>query len=388
MVDARGSGSLSKAFLGQDYLQELAQYPNVHVKIYNPQLESIIRTFEGIRNVVTSNHDKIIVVDNEWCITGGRNIAMHYFVDPKDDGTVFRDADVFIHSPLVCEQLDLAFFEEFNGLNNDEVEGDRFGNWVSRRNELLLAYEAMDRFIKGGGLVEPRYSCQEDYNEELSKYPSMVTYNSFDPNESMRVELEILDKHSFISERNDITTNIMRFINAARKEIIIQNPYVIITPSIYQALKEADRRGVKIIIHTNSPVSTDSILTQAFFMNDWKKFLKELHNLRIYALVGKRKLHAKTFCFDGEISVIGTYNMDYMSEQLNSEVVAAIKSDEFASLHRSLIMKDINISTEYKIRVEDDGSVTVINGPRNFTPKKTMMILDILRRFKLLKPLI
>jgi phosphatidylserine/phosphatidylglycerophosphate/cardiolipin synthase-like enzyme len=389
MVDARGSGDISKSFTGQDYLQELVQYPNVEVKIYNPNLEALTRIFSSIRNMVTSNHDKIIIIDNEWCITGGRNISLNYFVDPKDNNMVFRDTDILMHSPLVCQQLGLAFDEEFNGLKNNGIEKDLFANLISRDDELTWAYKAMDRYIKGQGLYGDENKYLAEYNYELTSYPSLVNYNSYDSSKgSLRVAIEILDKHSFVSERNDITVNIVRFISAAKDEIIIQNPYVIITDTIYQALVEASKRGVKIIVHTNSPISTDSILTQAFFIEDWIKFLKEIKTLRIYAFIGESKLHAKTFCFDKQVSVIGTYNMDYMSEQLNSEVVATVNSDRFASLHRGLIMRDIGISTEYKISVDGSGNVTVINGPRNVSPKKTMLIIDILRKFKFLKPLI
>ncbi len=389
MVDASGTKNLARTFLGQDNLQELVQYKNVQVKVFNPYTEALTRLWKNIRELVSSNHDKIIIVDNSWIITGGRNISMNYFVDPADDNMVFRDTDVLMYAENLGDKMGLAFTEEFEGLHNHEVTKDMWGNWRSRDSELMWAYKAMDRYSRGHGLYENADDCLVEYNNELMNYTKLVNYGEFNPfDDKLMVEMEVLDKHSFTSERNDITVNVMRLIDAAREEIIIQNPYVIITPAIRQALKKADRRGVKIIIHTNSPVSTDSLLTQAFFINDWKEFLAEMPNMKIYAFVGSSKLHAKTFCFDKKVSIIGTYNMDYMSEQLNSEVVAVINSVEFASIHRGIIMRDIAESTEYKIEVDGAGNIKVINGPRDVSPEKTMKTLDILRKFKILKPLI
>jgi phosphatidylserine/phosphatidylglycerophosphate/cardiolipin synthase-like enzyme len=109
---------------------------------------------------------------------------------------------------------------------------------------------------------------------------------------------------------------------------------------------------------------------------------------RIHVFVGKNKLHAKVFVFDKEIGVVGTYNMDPMSEELNSEVVAAVHSTIFAGQVRDSIMKDIAVSDEYKVEVLADGTVRTIKGPSDITPKKTMVILNLLRKFKILKPII
>ena len=117
--------------------------------------------------------------------------------------------------------------------------------------------------------------------------------------EDIVVPIKILDKHALVDNtRNDITPNLIALMDNCKEEIIIQNPYVVITPKAREALIRASNRGVKIIIHTNSPVSTDSILTQSVFIRDWKDLLKAMPNLKIQVNKGDSKLHAKVFCFD------------------------------------------------------------------------------------------
>ncbi len=96
MVDARGSRNLGKKFFGPLYLQELAKFPNVQVRIFNPINRALKALPENVRNVMCSNHDKIVIGDNEWALTGGRNISRNYFADPRDMPSSYRDTDVLL----------------------------------------------------------------------------------------------------------------------------------------------------------------------------------------------------------------------------------------------------------------------------------------------------
>jgi len=116
--------------------------------------------------------------------------------------------------------------------------------------------------------------------------------------------------------------------------------------------------------------------------------MKAMPNARVFVFVGANKLHAKTFVFDRVVSAVGTYNMDYMSEQINSEDVCAVSSREFSQDMVTRIFEDIKASKEYKIQVNADGSVTEVFGPGEFTSKKTMFILETLMKLNILKPLI
>lgn len=387
MIDARGSKALAKTFMGQDYLQKLMTNPNVQIRVFNPMHKALPSTFTNIRNLIGSNHQKIIVVDGEISMTGGRNVSLNYFADPDDEPNVFRDTDVILKGSEIAGKMKEAFDEEFEALENFEISKDLFGNWSGKDKELIAAEKAMDMWIKGmGPLNDP---VLKEVNAELFKYKKMVNYQGYDPFENSHyAAVKLYGKHNFQQERNDITDNLVAFMDACTQEIIVQNPYVILTEKSRAALKRASDRGVKIIIHTNSPVSTDSILTQAFFLKDWKEVMKALPNARVFVFVGKNKLHAKVFVFDKTVSVVGTYNMDYMSEQINGEDVCAIKSAEFSKDCRDRIFEDIAQSKEYKIGINEKGEPYEIYGPGSFTDKKTMFILETLMKLNILKPLI
>jgi len=397
MVDARGTKGLTRKFIGQDVLQELLKFKNVQIRVFNPVHKRLLALFDDVRKITASNHDKIILVDNEYLITGGRNVSKNYFVDPKDLETVYRDTDVLIQSDKVANQARLAFEEEFNQGGNFKIYKDLFGNADEMAKHLDLAYNAMRRFITGGGMFKtpiPNISKKtnellEGYNKELAVYKNMQHYSSYKLFQGERkYPTRILDKHSITGPRNDITKNLVALMDACTREIIIQNPYVVLTEEARAALKRANDRGVKIVIHTNSPMSSDSLLTQAMFIGDWRGILKEMPNVRIFGYKLKTKLHSKVFVFDRKVAVIGTYNMDYMSEQINSEVVAAIMSQPFATQVALRIMEDIKFSHEYKIKVERDGSITTVFGPESHSDKKVIDRLNMLQKLQWLKPII
>jgi phosphatidylserine/phosphatidylglycerophosphate/cardiolipin synthase-like enzyme len=394
MIDARGSGHFAQRLTGgQDYIQELAA-AGCEVKVFNPLHRNLPALPFNLKYLISSNHDKILIVDDNLAITGGRNISRDYFAHLADDPTVFRDTDVLLQGPEAARALKLAFNEEFASLKNFQARKEFLGNWISRREYLYLSAMAMNRWINGRGLYKKTNKKigldPQLFNEELSKYPGLTGFASYRPFHGDRqCSLKILDKHSISGKRNDITDSVITLMDACEKEIIIQNPYVLITKRVWKALKRASDRGVKIIIHTNSPVSSDSLLTQAFFMNDWENVLKLMPNCEIWAFTGVRKLHSKVFVFDRKIAAIGTYNMDPMSEQINSEVMACIKSDSFAMRTALRIHEDMRESSQYTLEIKKNGKVVKeMFGPSQLAKGKLKVILNILRKLKFLRPLI
>ncbi|MBF0498850.1 MAG: phosphatidylserine/phosphatidylglycerophosphate/cardiolipin synthase family protein [Candidatus Riflebacteria bacterium] len=395
MMDARGTKGYTHEFQDEGFLQELAKYPNVEIKVFNPISQNFLTMFVDLRAVMTSDHDKIVVVDSEYAIIGGRNISKNYFVSADDMPTAFRDCDVFIHSAEVAKTLDMAFDEEFSKLNQYHIENGLLTKLhTTLAEQMEAAWQAMDSWLRGKGLYSPKTptavqkAALKTYNTELAQYKHSTSYESFSISDGTHnCPIKIIDKNSLLDARNDITDELVKFVDGAKKEIIIQNPYVVLTERAEAALQRASKRGVAIYIHTNSPFSTDSLATQAMFYRDWKEILKMLPTARIFVFAGQRKLHAKTFVFDSTVGIVGTYNMDYISEEVNSEVVAAMNSPEFANELRSGIMGDIAQSKEYKIRILPNGTAESVFGPDDL-PGKNMWLLKALSNLGWLKPLI
>lgn len=394
MVDARGTKALARTFLGQDLLQEMVENKNIEIRVYNPVAKALLRIPVEYRSAVASNHDKLLIVDGEWLITGGRNISKAYFADASDDPDVYRDTDVLIRGGATPGSARTAFDEEWNKPANTVITKDFFGNWVSRTRDLELARRAMNTHMLGLATVNaPGLDLGPDLasvQAELDPFQKLRSFMGYEPFRGERAyPVLLLDKHSlYRNTRNDISANLARFCDAAQSEIIIQNPYVVLSGGAREALKRASARGIEVIINTNSPESTDSALTQAMFVREWKQLLHDIPRLRIYALEGHNKLHAKVFVVDKKVTLVGTYNMDPLSEDVNSEDVAVIKSSAFATMNWHRIQKEIKLSVEYKIRVRQDGKLEQLVGPSDHVERRALDWIQRLGWLAFLRPLI
>ncbi len=388
MVDARGSGDLARRFGEQELLQALVATGNVTIKVYNPWRHSVPAALRHLRAIESSNHDKLLIADGEWLVTGGRNIAREYFAPHEDDAHSWRDTDVLIRGGRACLQARQAFEEEWDLLANYTVTPSPFA-----QSELDTACRVMSNQLLGlgpqtAGELSPE-PLKRDLQTQLLPLKHLVGYDYYEPfHGDLSYPVTVLDKHALVGRgRNDITPNLVRLIDATRTELVIQNPYVVVTPEARAALLRAGQRGVKIILLTNSPESTDSVATQAMFVRDWKGLLADIPTLRIFAVNQQRQLHAKVFVFDRRVAAVGTYNMDPMSQSINSEDIAVTKSPDFAARNALRIYQDLPDALEYTIRQGAAGPEQV-TGPSDLTTKGTIRLLELLGHLSFLRPLI
>ncbi len=166
-------------------------------------------------------------------------------------------------------------------------------------------------------------------------------------------------------------------MKAARKRILFQSPYLVLSDEAGELLADAARRGVEITVLTNSPVSSDNALSQAFFLEQWPELLARVPNLRLFVGGREQTLHDKVAVFDDTVALIGTYNLDPTSMALNSEVVAAIWSRDFARAvaaePKRMIAAGAPVVYEYRIErdpegnpvQDEDGRVKIAFGPHD-----------------------
>ena len=103
-------------------------------------------------------------------------------------------------------------------------------------------------------------------------------------------------------------------MHAARSELIITTPYYVPDDSMQAALRAAAWRGVDTTIVF--PARNDSWFVSAASRSYYGDLLAAGVKVREYA---GGLLHAKTLTLDGEVTLIGSANMDRRSFELNFE---------------------------------------------------------------------
>lgn len=335
LFDAQGT-SMSKSIRGNDYLDALANTRNIELKLYRPLINRYIEAFAKLNPVaaLASEHDKILVSDGRRGMIGGRNIAAEYFAHGADMPKAFRDMDVVLEGRGVAKALTRAFEAQYGSDGASRLPPETV-DLVTPVPDLLLAYRAMDAWLNGKPLADDiaREIAQRrlPWQEELAKYPKLRGLVAKTPTHVVRAETRLLDSRTRLEAKGDaIGEALVRLTRSARNHILIQSPYLVLSEEGVRVLEDAGKRGVKLTILTNSPLSSDNALSQAFFLEQWPEIMARVPGLRILVSGEPRTLHTKLMIFDDQVTVVGTYNLDPISMAINSEIMAAVWSEEFA----------------------------------------------------------
>lgn len=327
-------------------------HENITVKIYNPGvnlgkniIEKIKKFTTDFRSANQRMHNKTFIVDGKVVITGGRNIADEYF--DYDHEYNFRDRDILLLGKETGE-VNKSFDEFWNSSLSQDVT-----SVIKDQPENVTSENRFDNLHE--------YACNPDnfwpqVRKRIENLPSTfkAIKNSGD--------LVWLDDVEFISDmpgKNDqknglggggvSTAALINLVKDAKSAIDIQTPYLITTELSQNLFKEAVERGVKIRILTNSLASTDNVEAFSSYQTDRKKLLET--GVRIFEFrpdAAERKkimtgelqltldhkpifgLHAKSMVIDNKITVIGTFNLDPRSANLNTECVVIVHSDKIS----------------------------------------------------------
>ena len=328
-------------------------HENISIKIYNPGVnlgKSILNKIKKIttdfRGANQRMHNKTFIVDNKVVITGGRNIADEYF--DYDHEYNFRDRDVLLLGKITAE-VDTSFNAFWNDALSVPVAdlSDEPQDRASNENKYDRLHE---------------YACNPEnfWPEVRERIEEMPETFSKIKNSG---ELVWSDQVLFVSDlpgKNDgtdglggggiSTDTLIDLVKKAKHSLDIQTPYLITTELSRNLFREAVERGVKVRILTNSLASTDNVEAFSSYQSDREVLLGT--GVRIFEfrpdaaertriMTGALQksldhkpvfgLHAKSMVIDGETVVIGTFNLDPRSANLNTECITIIHSEEVSA---------------------------------------------------------
>jgi cardiolipin synthase C len=357
-----------------DELLALDAHPNLQIKIYNPtanigknwpkKLYSLSSNFRGFNQRM---HNKTFIVDSRVVITGGRNIADEYF--DYDHEYNFRDRDV-----LLLGKASATVQESFNQFWDDglSIPIDHLITVDSSKLNIAVKYQYLHQYACNPANFWPQV------REKIRQVP--VAFN----NMQTSGKLVWVDSVAFVSDmpgKNDgqhgmkgggaSTDALISLIRNAKKSITIQSPYLVTTALSQQLFSEVVMRGVTVKILTNSLLSTDNLeafngyqrerealLKTGIIIYEFKPDAKIRYKIMTGALQKEMNftpvfgLHAKSMVIDEEIAVIGTFNLDPRSANLNTECIAVIHDPKIAEDLYKAMVEDMKEENAWKTTVD------------------------------------
>ncbi|HLU68654.1 MAG TPA: phospholipase D-like domain-containing protein [Kofleriaceae bacterium] len=241
------------------------------------------------RRWLRRDHRKVLVVDGRLGFVGGINIGDEY-APRVVGGKEWRDTHVQIEGPIVAD-LESMFRSTWH---------------------------------RAGGAPYPAH-------------PPAARDAAALPGSELALALGSDDR----GRRSEIRRHILHALARAQRHVYVASAYFLPDPGLRRALRAAARRGVDVRILL--PAHSDVRSVQWAGEHTYARFLRS--GVRIYQWIASH-MHAKTIVIDDAWSMIGSYNLDYISLFWNMEVVVEVVGAPTAIRMREMFEADLARSAE------------------------------------------
>lgn len=386
--------------------------PRLELEFFHPNAERLAPGFWGtvtaavvdFDRVNARMHNKVLIVDDQVAISGGRNYANEYF--DLTIGLNFKDRDVLVVGPEVERATESfqTYWEAPNTVPARELVDVR----AVLESGAVPAFRT-ERDFAGYGLFEGHSARASD--------PAFIEARleeSLVPAESVRFVADPPYKRRGDQPVSAINRALIDLARSATERVLIQTPYLVLSDdaiALFRELREKET-SPDVWVSTNSLAATDSWPTYAASYAQKRVYLKELgfrigefrpipqdiHDMLAYLPLldrlptpreaelggeipfrldptiepvvvadrGERRtidsrvnphlgrapflcLHQKTLVVDRSAVFVGSYNLDPRSEDTNTECGFVVRGSALVDRIRSEIERDLEPQNAYLI---------------------------------------
>jgi len=358
-----------------------AFHVNFELRQYNPifaQSDVNMLEFAGgvlfrFRDLNRRMHNKVMIVDDQVAVIGGRNIQDEYF--DWHASYNYRDRDLLVAGPE-CAAMKANF--------------DAF--WSDRRSLAPAQLADVARVLLRNhgppdGPPPPRSARVAAMSAMAADGARVFARLSEHLFQVGRVEFfgDLPSKHDQVSQsRIDASQALLDVVAGSRHELLLQTPYLVMSRPARNLFRELQQREVplKVVVSTNSLAATDAFPAYAMSYKYKRMFLREL-GFQIYeykpfpadmpidlaAVPGASEtiaqdglglgsgsgqgpvplkragvrigLHSKSMVVDEQIAVVGSHNFDPRSAHFNTESLVMVHDAPFARALAASIRRDM-----------------------------------------------
>jgi putative cardiolipin synthase len=248
-------------------------------------------------------HEKVVIVDGTRYVTGGRNLAESYFGMSKRN---FVDRDVYVDGASAAE-ADTHFEELWN--SSDVAELDVRVSPAEKQRAIQILDAAPAELAKDG-------------------FVKLDTHYDWSAGEKEIAGVKFLCDPVVHDGKPRIGVHLEEMIANAKSSVVIETPYLVPSRDFLDLLEKKRAEGVRVQIVTNSLRSTDGALPFAGYLKYRRRMIRDGIDLREFK--GPDTLHAKTLVIDGRLVLVGSYNIDPRSQNLNAEAMCVAEDEGVA----------------------------------------------------------
>lgn len=330
-------------------------HDNIEIRHYNPLHEDIdIGALKTIGRFTFQfgkanhrMHNKVVIVDGHYGITGGRNYQNDYY----DRGTnrTFKDRDILVIGPVVTDMR--VSFEEY---------------WENERSVRSKDMRDVRAAIEAGQIerFDGDYTLPEIFHEldRCVEDDACMTRRIVSRGEVIDEMIFVADhpsKHEDGDDYAETTESMIKLMQGAEHRIVMQTPYLVAGDTKFFKGLMKQNEDLEFVVSTNSLAAADHFYAYAFSYKNKKKYLKkfkwQIHELKpdppdysimVHDVEGVEHtddhytcIHAKTYLFDDDVVWLGSFNLDPRSARLNTEAGIILRDRGFFDQVNKKIMR-------------------------------------------------
>ncbi len=332
------------------WLKVLAAHPNIEVRIFNPfegrELGWFSRMFDFQIHKNKRNHrlhEKLLLVDGELMITGGRNIGDSYF--EYSNKANFFDLDLLVKGEVLA-----AFEQNFEALFTSEQVVDveiLLGKLGQGERDYLLAdfaklakkqpLQLKEIANSVQLLAEPQFMPVE----ATALFDSLEKMNDKQPYHRVRLSKVIQQKHEKV------------------KHLTVSTPYLLPKAVGESDIQEFSQQGAEVTAVTAGKTGSDSAFVGAYYSPYRKQLLEK--GVTVYEFSpekhkgqSKSYYHVKALIVNKQCSYVGSSNFDPRSDHLNLEFGLYLCGEAFAEQLEDYLFKDRD-SYLWRVSINENG---------------------------------
>ena len=280
-------------------------HENVEIRLYNPPYLFTPRRHMG------RMHDKYVIVDDMGYILGGRNMFDHFLGEyDSPSGTYSNDREALVYND--GGRTDSSLFQ---------VRQYFEAIWASPDTRPFssrgLSEENRDRLLDG---LRTRRRALADAKPAL-----------FDPSADYRdmtlptsgVWL-VANPINIDAKQPVVFATLCALMRRAKGDVVIHSPYAVLNGYMAAQLKGIAQR-VPVTLMINAPENGANVAAIGDYLFHKDDVLAT--GMRVLEYAGGDSYHGKSLAIDGDLSVIGSFNLDLRSTYVDTELMLVIRGE-------------------------------------------------------------
>lgn len=290
-------------------------HANIEIRFYNPP--NVLTPWRHMSRM----HDKYVIVDDFGYILGGRNMFDHFLGEyDSPTGTYSNDREALV----------------YNGAHGTDAGRQSSLYQVRDYFEAIWAQSDTRPFVGLSLGEERRARVFEDlrarYDDLKRRKPALFTEADYAAMTVPTKGVWLISNPTNVGAKQPVVfAQLCALMVRAKEDVVIHSPYAVLNG--YMREKMGDIAGqVPVTLMINAVENGANVAASSDYTYHRDEVLAT--GMRVLEHAGGDSYHGKSVAIDGDVSIIGSFNLDLRSTYVDTELMLVLRGEEVNQMLR------------------------------------------------------